>query len=198
MKNKQLFLVLSAVVVIAVIVFAIGLLKPNLSGLFAGGQDVSSKVEKLYELVNPGVDVSTVKVDEVSGMYKVLLKAVDASGTATYREVYVTKDGELMTESMVIVAQSTDVLTRTNKFVDCLESKGVKIFGVANHTGTLLQFNVLGGNYATKLYGSCDGQFTQQCIDAGITEVPTTIYEGKGYAGAQSIEFFQKLTGCAL
>jgi len=166
----------------------------NLTNLLSG--DVYSEVEKLYELVNPVIDVTTVKVDQVSGMYKVLFKAVDAAGGVTYREAYISQDGKLLTENMILVEQSISQLNRIHSFVDCLAEKNVRIAGIVNQTATLLQFNALGGSYATKLYLSCDGDQAQQCVDAGITQVPTAIYEGKGYHGVQSTEFFEKLTAC--
>jgi len=160
--------------------------------------DVSSNVESLYELVNPGVDISVVKVDQVSGMYKVLFKAVDIAGGTTFREAYISQDGKLLTENMILVEQSITQLNRIRSFIDCLENKSVKIAGIANNTPTLLQFNTLGGSYASKLYLSCDGDLIQQCVDIGITQVPTVIYDGVGYPGVQSIQFFENLTACKL
>lgn len=166
----------------------------SLTNLMAG--DISSQVEQLYELVNPGIDVTTVKVDQVSGMYKVLFKAVDVAGGVTYREAYISQDGKMLTENIILVDQSITQLNRIRNFVDCLDGKNVKIAGISNQTATLLQFNVLGGSYATKLYLSCDGELAQQCVNAGITQVPATIYEGQGYPGAQSMQFFENLTSC--
>jgi len=160
------------------------------------GGDISSQVEKLYELVNPGVDVSVVKVDEVSGMYKVLLKAVDVAGGTTYREVYISQDGNLVTENIILVEQSISQLNKIRSFVDCLTDKNVKIAGIVNQTATLLQFNVLGGSYATRLYLSCDGELAQQCVSANITQVPAVVYQGVGYPGVQPIQFFEDLTAC--
>ncbi len=161
------------------------------------GDDVSSQVEKLYELVNPGVDVSVVKVDQTSGMYKVLFKATDAAGTVSYTETYITTDGKLLTQTIIPVDQYISEFTKIHNFVDCLANKTLRIAGVVNDTGTALQFNVLGGTYAfTKLYYSCDGNQAPQCINNGITQVPAVIFEGRGYAGVQSISFFENLTAC--
>lgn len=167
----------------------------NLTNLL-GTSDASSKVKSLYELANPGVKIEVVKLDDVSGTYKVLFKATDVAGSVNYREAYMTKDGKLLTESVILVDQSITQLTEIRNFVDCLADKNVKIAGISNQTATLLQFNVLGGSYATKLYLSCDGDMAQQCVDAGITQVPAVIYQGKGYAGAQPIQFFENLTSC--
>jgi len=166
----------------------------NLASLISG--DVSSNVENLYELVNPGVDISVVKVDQVSGLYKVLFKIVDVAGGTTFREAYISQDGKLLTENMIIVESSISQLTRVRNFIDCLADKNVRIAGISNHTATLVQFNGLGGSYATKLYLSCDGEQAEQCVNAGITQVPAVVFEGKGYPGLQPIEFFENLTAC--
>lgn len=194
MTRKTLGIIGIFVVGIAIGVIINNFSPVNLTGILSG--DVSSKVENLYELVNPGIDVSTVKVEEVSGMYKVLFKAVDVAGGITYREAYITQDGKLLTENIIIVESSISQLNRVRSFVDCLDSKNVKIAGITNQTATLLQFNALGGSYATKLYLSCDGELAQQCVNAGIAQVPAVIYEGQGYPGAQSIQFFENLTAC--
>ncbi len=187
----------------------IGILGILLTGLLLGilasyimplnsffGKDVSHKIENLYELVNPNTNVEVVKIDSVSGMYKVLFKLTDVAGGVTYREIFVSQDGKLLSESMVRVEESIGQINKIHDFVDCLEGKGVKIAGLANNTQTLIQFNTLGGSYATKLYVSCDEARAQECVNAGITQVPATIYEGKGYAGVQSTAFFENLTGC--
>ncbi len=199
-RDKVLFFILSVVVVAGLVAFGLNLLKPgSVTGLFSNQNEISGKVEKLYELVNAGVDVSVVKVEEANGMYKLLLKAVDASGAITYREVYVSMDGGLMSENMILVSDSINRMTKMRDFVDCMDGKGMRIFGLVNHTATSFQFNALGGSYATKLYGSCDGgERAQQCIDAGITQVPTTVYQGKGYPGVQTAEALSALTGCML
>lgn len=194
MANRTLGIIGIFLVGIALGIVASTFSPVDLSNL-AGG-DVSSQVKSLYELVNPNVNVDVVKIDEVSGMYKVLFKAVDVAGGITYREAYITKDGRLLTENMIIVEQSITQLGKVRSFVDCLAGKNVVIAGISNQTATLLQFNVLGGSYATKLYLSCDGAQAQQCVNAGITQVPATIYEGQGYPGVQTIQFFENLTAC--
>ncbi|MBI2084039.1 MAG: hypothetical protein HYT70_00255 [Candidatus Aenigmarchaeota archaeon] len=197
-RKKVLFLILSAAVIVGLLVFSLGLFKPkDLIGFFTDKNDAAEKVVKLYELVNPDAGITVEKIEEVNGVYKVLLKAVDASGGVVYREVYVTKDGELLSESMIIVSKSISQITGAYNFVDCLQSKGMLIFGLSNDTATTLQFNILGGRYATKLFVGCDDERAQQCVDAGITQVPTVVYQNKGYAGIQSKQSLENLTGCA-
>ncbi len=175
---------------------ALGIVINSFFPVLNSGSLASSQLEKLYELVNPNIDVSVVKADQVSGMYKVLFKAVDATGTTNYREAYITQDGNLLTESMIVVGQSISQLTKIHGFVDCLAGKNVRIAGIANNTETLLQFNALGGSYATKLYLSCDGEEALKCVQAGITQVPTVIYEDNGYPGVKSIQSLENLTAC--
>lgn len=191
---KLLFLLLLVTAAVAVVSF--GLVPFSFTGSLIGKEEVGKNIENLYELVNPGVDVTVEKIDDASGMYKVLIKAVDAAGGATFREAYVTKDGALMSESMVLVSQSIGQINKVRDFADCLENKGLVVFGLSNDTPTTLQFNILGGTYATKIYRSCDGSQLQQCVDAGITQVPTAVYEGRGHAGVQPISFFENLTAC--
>jgi hypothetical protein len=87
-------------------------------------------------------------------------------------------------------------------FVECLDSKGLKIYGVLNQTenpqgatATLLQLNIL-GVYSSKLYVSCDGSFVQNCISAGVTQVPSVVFGGRVEAGVKTIEWFESVTGC--
>lgn len=194
MSMKKTLGVLGIFIIGIVIGIVVNTYSPMKLGI--SGSDVSPKIEKLYELINPGVDIGVVKIDDISGIYKVLVKVVDVAGTTSYREVFVTKDGKFLSESMVQVDQSIIQLDKVRSFVDCLTNKSVVIAGLTNQTATMLQFNVLGGSYATKLYLSCDGDLAQQCVDAGITQVPAVIYQGKGYPGVQSISWFESLTGC--
>lgn len=197
MSTKSLIGILGIFLVGIALGAVINTISPlGFTGLATDSSDVSAQLESLYELVNPGVDVSVVKVDDVSGMYKVLFKAVDALGATTYQEVYITQDGKLLSQNMIIVNESINQLTRTKNFIDCLDSKNVRIAGIANNTGTQLQFNALGLPYSGKLYVSCDGESVQQCVDFGITQVPTIIYDNQGYLGPQPVAFFENLTAC--
>lgn len=202
MKKKTLFFIFSGLLVLLLVVLAVNILRASKSSLISGNlisgneKEVSSQIEKLYELINPGSDATVVKIDDESGVYKVLLKHIDISGGITYREAYITRDGKLMTENMIVISRSIEQLDRIYKFVDCLNDKGVKIFGVTNHTATTLQFNLLGGAYSTNLYASCDGELAQKCVDAGITQVPSVVYNNSIYPGVQPVLWFQNLTGC--
>ena len=196
MAKKHALLILSLLVIVIIGVGAFVYKPSNLGISFFSNQDAASKAKVLYELANPGMTISVIKVEDISGMYKVYLKAIDSTGTANYRETYITKDGQLLTENVILVNESISQITRVHDFVDCLDTKGLKILGISNQTGTILQFNLLGGSYATKLYVSCDGEFAQQCVNAGITQVPSTVYGNQGYPGVQPLTFFENLTQC--
>ena len=205
MKTKHVFFILCIIIILAVAGYAFGLFKlpsvnspVNFNFLSNSQQEAVQKVKTLYEVTNPGTNITVSKIDEVSGMYKVLFKVVDNTGAVTYRETYITKDGELMSENMVLINQSISQITKIHNFVDCLDNKNVKIFGISNHTGTVLQFNILGGVYSTKLYVSCDGDLAQQCVNIGVDTVPSVFYKNKAYSGVQSLESLQNLTSCAL
>lgn len=170
-------------------------------GFLVFGQDVRSKVKELYELANPGTKVEIVSVKEVSGMYKIFLKATNVQGV-NYRELYVTKDGKLLTESVILVEESINQIKVMRDFVDCLSDKGVRIYGVLNSTqspqgaiATSWQLNLL-GRYSAKLYVSCDGNLAANCLNANVTQVPSVVFNGSVYPGIKTVDWFGSLTGC--
>jgi hypothetical protein len=159
-------------------------------------QSIGEKIKELYEIANPGVSFEIINIEETSGIYKIVLKAISPLGI-TYREAYVTKDGKLLTEGVIFVETSIQQIQAYKDFVDCLDSKGVKIYGISNQTATLLQLNLL-GRYSGKLYVSCDGVNIKRCTDANVQQVPSVVYRGSVYPGVQNIEWFEDLTGCKL
>lgn len=159
-------------------------------------EQIGQKVKSLYELANPGVAVDIVTMTEESGMYKAVLKLISLAGT-NYAEVYVTKDGQLLTQGVIYVERSIELIQRQKGFVDCLAGKGVRIFGINNQTATLLQLNVL-GIYGQKLYVSCDGELLQRCTDAGIQQVPSVMIGEEITPGIQTADWFATKTGCVL
>jgi len=156
--------------------------------------EVSKKIKTLYELANPGTNVEVLTLTEESGLYKALIKVIGTTGT-NYAEIYVTKDGKLLTQNVIFVEQSIEQIKRLKDFVDCLNSKGLKIYGISNQTATLLQLNVL-GIYSTKLYVPCDGDLVQNCIAANVTQVPSVVFAGRIDPGVKTIEWFESITGC--
>jgi len=164
---------------------------------------IEKDIVKLYELANPGTMISVESVKDMGDIYRVLLKVVSNRGT-NYQEVFVTKDGKYLTTSIIFVKESIKSISSLKNFVECLNSKGVRIYGITNSTqspqgasATLLQLNIL-GRYSIQLYVPCDGQFVNNCLNAGVTQVPSVVYKGKVYSGVYSIPWFENLTGCKL
>jgi len=192
MEKFRLWAIAIALVLLAVVVltglgfvsFSLGLPK----------SEVSKRLKNLYELANPGTEVEVLTISEEGGLYKALLKATGVGGLS-YTEVYVTKDGKMLTQNIILVEQSIEQIKKLKDFVDCLDGKGVKIYGINNHTATLLQFNIL-GIYSAKLYVSCDGALLQNCISANVTQVPSVVFGGRIEPGVKTIEWFEQVTGC--
>jgi hypothetical protein len=199
MKNsKTLIIIIATILFVVIILFGLGYVSFSLS-LPKG--EVSKKIKSLYELANPGTNVEVLSLNEESGLYKALIKVVSPTGT-NYAEVYVTKDGKLLIQNVIFVEQATEQIKKLKDFVDCLDSKKLKIYGVLNQTenpqgatATLLQLNIL-GVYSSKLYVSCDGRFVQNCISAGVTQVPSVVFAGRIEPGVKTIEWFESATGC--
>jgi len=162
------------------------------------------KIKTFYELLLPGTTAEVLSLNEQSGVYRILVK-INSGGTISYQEGYITKDGKLlsMSDSTILVESSIDQVEKQKDFVNCLYDKGVRIFGVSNQTtqggvATIYQLNILGRIYSPKLFVSCDDQFVQQCINAGISQVPSIVLGGNIDPGIKTVEWFQTKTGCKL
>jgi hypothetical protein len=191
-KRIGIFLI---IVLLAILILIITNVIPiKISGFAVSQNDVAQKVKSLYELANPGTAIEIVAVTEQSGLYKIVLKATDSSGT-TYREAFVTKDGELLTENVILVQESTQQMEKMKSFVDCLAGKGVRIFGLNNQTATLMQFNIL-GRYSAKLFISCDGDLVQNCIANNVTYAPSVLAGNYIYPGVKTVDWFEQASGC--
>jgi len=189
MAKKKTFL--GSLIVVGVIVVALFLYFyfPTTSTA-----EIKEKVKNLYELANPGSTAEIISINEESGVYKVVVKISTAAGT-TYREAYVTKDGKMLTESMIFVEQSIERINAFKNFTDCLRMSGVRIYGITNDTATLLQLNLL-GRYSTQLFVPCDGNLVSYCINANVSKIPSVVINGKVYPGVKDISWFEQNTNC--
>lgn len=197
MKLRPQFIATVAILVVAIAVFALFLSDavqlPSIAG--QSKDAVAADVKNLYELANPGSVVGVVATTEENGMYKIVLRITSSSDT-TYPEIYATKDGKLLTTSMILVDESISQMTKLRDFVDCLDSKGVRIAGISNQTATLLQLNVL-GTYSPKLFVDCSANL-DACVAANVTQVPSVVIGQYVIPGVQSTDWFERVTGCAL
>jgi len=168
---------------------------PSITGFFIGTskETVGNRIKSLYELANPGTIIEIVTITEESGIYKIVLRASDFTGT-TYREIYVTKDGKLLTENVIFVEESIAQIEKMKNFVNCLDERGVRIFGVSNQTASLLQLNVL-GRYGLKLFVACDINM-DACLAAKVTQVPSVVIGNLVDPGVKTIDWFERTTEC--
>lgn len=192
-KKRIGIILISAVLLVLIVLIGMGFIQLKIPG-FVSKEDVAQKVKSLYELANPGAVIEVVTTTEESGIYKIILKVSDISGT-TYRESYVTKDGKLLTESVIFVKESIEQIEKMKNFVDCLDNKTIRIYGISNQTATLLQLNIL-GRYSTKLFVACDGDLVQRCIAANVTQVPSVVFGNYVDPGVKTIDWFEKISGC--
>jgi hypothetical protein len=197
MERKKLISLFLAVVVLEALIF----ITKDMFLSFREKRIIEEKLKKLYELANPGTTIEVSSIKEENGMYKVLIKSTGIGGT-NYAEVYVSKDGELLGTNMIRVEESIQQMERLKNFVDCLDERGVRIYGITNATAsptgaaaTSLQLQAL-GVYSTKLFVSCDGPFVQRCIDLNITQVPAIVIGDKVYIGVKTIPWLEQTTGC--
>jgi hypothetical protein len=189
MSRREIGYVVVIVVLVATIAFFF--LQDT---LVTGSQSQAvGMVTDVYGLVTES-DVEVLSVEEISGMYKLLLRLKGPQGD-TLQEVYVSQDGSLITDKIIITEDYKTSLESQKAFVECLQEKQVLIFGQSNEPNTIQQLQVL-GNFAYKIYVDCLGAQLEACQQLGIQAIPSVVYEGKIYQGAQNIDFFESLTGC--
>lgn len=181
------------IVVIVVLVAAIAFFFLQ-DTLITGSQNQAvGMVTDVYGLITES-DVEVLSVEEMSGMYKVLLRLKGPQGDIL-QEVYVSQDGSLITENIIITEDYKTSLENQKAFMGCLQEKQVLIFGQSNEPNTIQQLQVL-GNFAYKIYVDCLGAQLEACQQLGIEAIPSIVYEGKIYQGAKNVDWFESLTGC--
>ncbi|KHO48142.1 MAG: hypothetical protein QT00_C0001G0155 [archaeon GW2011_AR5] len=191
MVDKVYIGIIAVLVLIVIYLFAQS--NQNLQDI-SGQQAAANAVKDIYDLqyeTNSEV-LSTV---EMNGVYKVVVRFADFSGQRVTQDVYITKDGRLLTDRFIVTADYRTALQNQKTFIECLSGANLRILGQSNDTATLQQFNVL-GTYSYKLFVSCDAANEQSCRDLGVARYPTTIYNNTGYANIYAPAFFSQLTGC--
>ena len=197
MKSKPNFIMFMIGLLIGLVIFGVY----NFVLPLVQKSSVAENVRKLYELAL-GSPVSVESVNDFGNLYKILLKVSTQQGP-NYLEIYATKDGRYVTESIIYVKESTQQIEKMKNFVDCLYNKGLRVYGAtqtnntAINSATLLQLNIL-GRYSPKIYVSCDGDNLQTCIQIGLQALPSIVYNNTAYPGVYSAEYLANLTGCKL
>jgi len=158
--------------------------------------EVSKKVKDLYELAF-GTNVEIISVTEENNMYRVVAQATDSIGQKSVIEVYMSQDGKLLSDKIIKLDEFTANLMKQSDFIDCLDKKGLKVYGINTDNVTQVQLGyVLGGSrFLNKIFVDCDASI-KQCLDNGIKVVPTIVYENKTYEGLKTLDWFENKTGC--
>ena len=162
-----------------------------------------------------GVQAELVEVDDLGSLYAVVLSI---SGEEV--PIYLTKDGEYMVQGvypLVIDETATqpqeqaqqqpqppaqiyteEDLEKLKEFNNCLEEKGVVIYG-ANWCGwTKKWVETLGGfDTISPIYVECtDPENEETCSKDVASGFPTTKINGESYNGARTVEAIAEATGC--
>jgi hypothetical protein len=168
------------------------------SNITGNAADVNSpsvqNVKAIYELLTSD-KVEIMKVTDESGLYKVSVRFNDATGRSTLQDVYITKDGKLITASVIDTKEYTKTLSSDRRFAQCLSDKGVIIFGSSSDQTTLVQLQML-GEFSGLVFFDC-AKNPELCQQVGVQSVPATVYENQSYTGLQTKSFYEGLTGCS-
>jgi hypothetical protein len=186
-------LVYTGIIVVLIIIIGFMFLQNT---LITGSQkQVTDSVESLYETLTES-DVEVLTVKDEGYVYKILLRLKIPGGDAL-REVYATKDGRFFSESgnFMEVSDIMAKLEREKDFAECLSSKGLLVFGQKSEPNTVQQLLEI-GNFANKVYVDCVGANLEACVQLGIKEIPTIVYNQMNYTGLRQRAWIESLTGC--
>jgi hypothetical protein len=182
------------VVLVLVVLYVMTTASPATAGY--DRNSVAESVKSVYELQYE-TPAEALNVTDLNGLYRISVRFTDYTGKPSVQDVFVTKDGKLLTTQLLILDNYKAALTLQKNFVECLNTKGLRILGQSNDTATLQQLNLL-GNYAYKVFVSCDGANEQICKNLGVRRYPTTIYNNTAYENIYQPDFFAQLTNCTL
>ena len=181
--------------IIVVLIIIIGFMSLQNTLVIGSQKQVTDSIESLYETLTEG-DAEVLTVKDEGHVYKILLRLKIQGGDAL-REVYATKDGRFFSESGNFMEVS-DIIARLEKdrgFTECLQSKGLLVFGQKSEPNTVQQLLEI-GNFANKVYVDCVGANLEACIQLGIKEIPTIVYNQMNYTGFRERAWIESLTGC--
>lgn len=168
--------------------------------IFDNKDTVAEKVLDTYQMTYPNTNLEIMKVKEISGLYQIVISA----GPQIHQVVYATEDGKLLVENVRNLDQFKQQIKNRRELANCLERKGVKIYGALqiNNTqivnATRMQIQLLGGpNFVDKIYVDCSEDL-QSCIQKGIRKLPSIQYNGSIYSGVKGYSWFGNVTGCSI
>ena len=195
MKVNNTYYIAAIVVLVLVIGYLLVQSNQN-SSEAASQQSVSDVVKSIYELRFES-PAEILRVDQANGLYKVVVRFTDQTGAQQTQDVYLTRDGKLLTTSLLLTDNYRLFLSAEKGLIECMQTKGLRIFGKTDDTATIQQMQAL-GDYSYKLFVPCDGANEATCNGLGITRYPTAVYNNTGYSNSYTAQFFSELTGCGV
>jgi uncharacterized protein YpmB len=190
-KKGRKDIIYIVIIIVLVLVIASMLLQNVITT--GSQQQAIDKLKAVYELITES-NVEVLNVEEVSGMFKVLLRTGGTTGDRI-EEVYITKDGRLITDKIIVTEDYKTSLEDQKAFAECLKDKGFLVFGQSNEPNTIQQLQII-GSFSYKIYVDCVDANLQACQQIGIQEIPTIIYNRMNYTGVKTREWIETLTGC--
>lgn len=187
---------IAAIVVLVLIIGYILVQSNQTNSEMATQQSVSDVVKSIYELRFEST-AEILKVEQTNGLYKVVVRFTDQTGKQQTQDVYLTRDGKLLTTSLLLTDNYKLFLSAEKGLIECMQQKGLRIFGKTTDTATVQQMQAL-GDYSYKLFVPCDGTNEATCNGLGITRYPTAVYNNTGYSNIYTAQFFAQLTGCGV
>jgi hypothetical protein len=180
--------------VIAVLILAVAFLlfsNPTGNVVREDAEGATSAVKDIYRLIT-GEEAEILNVSEESGLYRITSRFSSATGIVT-QDVYITKDGKLITANIAKTDEYKKSLQTDKEFVQCLSDKSLIVLG-ANDQASLLQLQVL-GQFSSRIYFDCSSN-VEICQKIGVESVPSLFYDNVTYPGVQTLSFVEELTGC--
>lgn len=197
-EGKRNYAMIFGVVIVVIVVLAAASFIIFFAPSERGGdeQKIKDSIQELYQILT-GQDVEILATEFENNIYKIVIQTFDIQGNRNTQVLFVTKDGKMMTDRMIDLEAYKTGLQREKNFVQCLFDKGVRIVGLANNTGSVLQVQAL-GTFGSLLYFDCGGANLQICQDIGVQTVPSVIYNNTIYEGLKEPQWFIDTTGCTI
>jgi len=192
-ENKTNYKVIAAAVIIIVIIAAVAVL------FFQDRGDetkVTANIKEIYKILTDR-DVEVLSAKYENGIYKLVIRIIDATGNSNVQDLFATKDGQYMTDKLIDMQAYRLGLVKEKDFIDCLFNRGVRIVGISNNTASVLQVQAL-GSFGYRLYFDCAGENLQICQNIGVKSVPSVIYNNTIYEGLKEPAWFAALTNCTI
>ena len=192
-KTERKDIIYIGIILVLAAILAYSFLQNTL--ISSSQQKVLKDIGKAYELLTEN-EVEVLNVKDEGYVYKILLR-LKITGGDVIREIYATKDGRFFSEAgnVIEVSSFMERLSREKGFAECLKTKGFIVFGQKSEPNTLQQLLEI-GNFANRIYVDCVGANLEACVQLGISEIPTIVYNQMNYTGMKTRAWVESLTGC--